>query len=157
MNVDLIHLLYPIQYELWFLYTTRVWAGSLSRNFTIPAPAKSFGSLRLRLHNTGQSFKVDAAPAIWCTVLSVYETYLFLFQELLNQGWEVRKILLESVVQVTLSKNVKFGKHGNKLSFATAHVLWLKLCYYRYTSFKFKKDQHILTEFFCFFMGCFNS
>jgi hypothetical protein len=54
----LIHLFAPILYELWFLNTTSVWtragAGSLSRNFSIPAPApaKSFGSLRLRLPNT---------------------------------------------------------------------------------------------------------
>ncbi len=44
-NIDLIHSLDPIQYELWFFYTTLVWpraeAGSQSqsRNFDIPAPA----------------------------------------------------------------------------------------------------------------------
>ncbi len=57
MNIDLIHLLYPLQYELRFLCTTLVWhgAGSRSWNFTIPALAPTnFGSLRFRLHNTGQ-------------------------------------------------------------------------------------------------------
>jgi hypothetical protein len=28
MNINLIHLLYQIQYELWFLYTTLVWLGA---------------------------------------------------------------------------------------------------------------------------------
>ncbi len=46
-------------YSLWIMmkYTTLVWPGagasSWSRNLSIPAPAKSSGSLRLRLHNTG--------------------------------------------------------------------------------------------------------
>jgi hypothetical protein len=43
-------------YTIWILifiyYSSWPGAGSRSRNFAIPAPAKSSGSLRLRLHNT---------------------------------------------------------------------------------------------------------
>ncbi len=50
-NINIVHLPGPIQCELWFLYTTLFWpgVGSRSWNFNIPAPAKSCGSLRLRL------------------------------------------------------------------------------------------------------------
>ncbi len=62
-KIDLIHMLDPIQYEFRFFFTTladpELGAGAETSIFRLrpkvlaPAPAKSSGSLRLRLHNTG--------------------------------------------------------------------------------------------------------
>ncbi len=79
MNIDLIHLLYPIQYELWFLYTTLVWPGAGAETSLYrlqlrlrPKVSAPYGSnsgslrlqLRLRLHNNGVTImtKIHLAP-----------------------------------------------------------------------------------------------
>ncbi len=86
-DIDLIYLLHPIQYELWFSYNNLVWpgarVGSRSRNFTIPAPApapvKSFGSLqlRLRLHNTAKK-----ESRTWSITIQKQAEFVKLFYEL---------------------------------------------------------------------------
>ncbi len=71
-NIDVIHLLDPIQYEFWFVYRyyfSCPGAGSQSQNFDILAPAKSFGSLRLQY----------SSRCRWITILALDEQLFQLF------------------------------------------------------------------------------
>ncbi len=64
-NIVLIHMLDPIQYEFWFLFTILADPEPELKLIILapaPAPAKSFGDLWLQLHNTVVDLIKDPDP-----------------------------------------------------------------------------------------------